>query len=379
MKIALGIHRLQPRGGLEDHAIRIAEELTRRGHDAVLHATGDVPNIGLPVSMPDPAGWASNLGRIAAFAREFQAATAGRFDRVVGFQPMPGLDVLFLADHLRGGPDLPLLKRLLPRYRTFARLEAACFGAGAKTRIMGLAQPQMRAFAKLYPESRARTVILPPTIRKTRRRPELRTAGLRNTTRSRFGVNETATAWLWLGLQPHVKGLDRAVEALASVPGAVLMVAGIAPDDRRLPRFERQAARLGVADRIRWLGYLTGDELFAAFAAADVLAHPARVDVTAAVILEAMINGLPVVATAECGFAHHIERGDAGRVVPAPFDVAVFARLLSEVCGPRNAIFSANGIAYGNSPELYGGLALACDLIEASEWPIELTVAAEDA
>ena len=31
MKIAIGIHRLFPRGGLEDHALRIAAELSRRG------------------------------------------------------------------------------------------------------------------------------------------------------------------------------------------------------------------------------------------------------------------------------------------------------------------------------------------------------------
>jgi UDP-glucose:(heptosyl)LPS alpha-1,3-glucosyltransferase len=378
MKIALGIYRLAPRGGLEDHAIRIAEELARRGHQAVLHATGEIPRLDLPVVSIGVGGAATNHGRMAAFAREFQAAAAaGRFDRVVGFQPMPGLDILFLADHLRGSPDVPFLKRLLRRHRTFVRLEAACFGPGAKTRILGLARPQMQAFAKLYPESRARTVILPPTIKEGRRHPELRTAGLRQSARARFGVGEAAKAWLWLGLQPQIKGLDRAVEALASAPDAVLMVAGIAPDDRRLLRIERQAARLGVADRMRWLGYLSGDELFSAFAAADVLAHPARVDVTAAVILEALINGLPVVATAICGFAHHIEKAGAGKIVPEPFDGAVFARSLAAVCGPQNATFSANGIAYGRSPELYSGLRLACDLIEASDWPVDLTAAAE--
>jgi len=206
----------------------------------------------------------------------------------------------------------------------------------------------------------------------------LRTLELRNSARARFSVSDAARAWLWLGLQPHIKGLDRAVEALASVPDAVLMIAGIAPADRRLIRIERQAARLGVADRIRWLGYLTGDALFAAFAAADALAHPARVDVTAAVILEALINGLPVVATAECGFASHVEAAKAGKIVPAPFDGPGFARMLAEVCGPQNATFSANGIAYGRTPELYSGLTLACDLIEADTWPVELTAAAED-
>ena len=111
---------------------------------------------------------------------------------------------------------------------------------------------------------------------------------------------------------------------------------------------------------------------------ADLLAHPARVDVTGAVILEAVINGLPVVATDCCGFAPHVVRSGAGKVIRTPFDAEGFAAALVAVGGPENTALSANGIEYGQSPELYSGLAVACDLIEAAVWPRQITMA-EDA
>ena len=144
-----------------------------------------------------------------------------------------------------------------------------------------------------------------------------------------------------------------------------------------MPATVRRADELGVSSRIRWLGYVQSEDVPAHFAAADVLAHPARVDVTGAVILEALINGLPVVATDCCGFAPHVERSGAGVLLASPFDAKDLVAALAKVCGPQNAAFSANGIAYGKSPELYSGLSVACDLIEAATWPGEITMAAD--
>jgi UDP-glucose:(heptosyl)LPS alpha-1,3-glucosyltransferase len=378
VKIAIGIHRLLPRGGLEDHALRIAAELSRRGHEIVLHATGELPNAGVAtVSLDRRPKPLTNHGAMTAFAADFIRATRGRFDRTVAFQPMPGIDVLFLADHLRDRPDVPFWKRLSPRFRAYARLEAGCFGTHSRTRVVGLARRQMQAFVLRYPESAARIAILPPTITEERRRPLLRTAELRRQLAARLALDEVSPIWLWLGLQPHIKGLDRAIEALALAPGATLLVGGVAPADRKLAAIRRRAGQLGVSDRIRWLGYLSGDDVPAHFAAADVLAHPARVDVTGAVILEALVNGLPVVATDVCGFAPHIELSRAGEVLASPFVVKDLAAALTRVCGPENAALSRNAIAYGQSTELYSGLSVACDLIEAAAWPAEITMAAD--
>lgn len=376
MKIAIGIFRLTPRGGLEDHAIRIAEELAERGHEVTMFTTGKLPDMAVAaVSLDSRRKAFTNHGRLEAFAADFRAATKDRFDRVVGFQAMAGLDVLFVADHLRNHTAASPLKRMLPRFRTFSRLEAEVFGPKSETRIMGLARPQMEAFEKRYPKSRDRMMVLPPTITEQRRMPHLRTPELRAAIRARHSIADGSPVWLWIGLQPTVKGLDRVLDALALVPSATLLIGGIARDDRKLAPLIRQAERLGVTQRIRWLGFLPREDLSAHVAAADVLAHPARVDVTGSVILEAIINGLPVVATRHCGFAPHVERAGAGRLVSQDFDVKEFAEALTIVAGPQHPAFSEAGIVYGQAPELYSGLKVACDLIEAESWPKEITMA----
>ena len=370
LTIAIGIHHLAPRGGLEDNCIRVAEELEQRGHSVTVFVAGGPGEQSFATTVLAPSPLAlTNHGRAAAFARAFRARTQGRFDRTVAFQPIPGADVLYLADTLRDRPDTGLLKRLTPRFRTFAMLERGVFGAGSAARIIGLAVPQMSAFAQGYPESRTRIAIVPPTLPESRRRPELRTPERRSAFRAEFGIPADSSMWLWLGLQPRVKGLDRVLEALARWPDVQLLVGGLASGDSKAAASLAAAKELGVAERVHWLGYVSGERLFSAMAASDLLAHPARTDVTGGVILEALINGLPVVATELCGFSTHIAASGAGRVVPDPFDQSAFEEALGIVMASDLAAMSRRGIDYGSDPSLYSGISVACDFIEAEDWP----------
>lgn len=369
MRIALGIYRLQPRGGLEDNCIRIAEELSRRGHEPTIILAGPQADLPFPIESVSPgSGAISSHGRLTAFAQAFSSTAKGRFDRTVAFQLMPDADILFIADALRDNPAAPLLKRLTPRFRAFARLERSCFGAEANMRIIGQAKPQMKAFVDRYPASRERIAVIPPAIAVARRRPELRKQ-LRAQIRTNMGLDELTPVWLWLGLQPEVKGLDRVIETLPEHPETHLLIGGLTAADRKMRRHLARAARLGVDTRIRCLGYISGERFFEILAAADALAHPARTEIAGAVIIEALANGLPVVTTDICGFAEHVERSGAGKVVHGPFDQNIFSRYLGEVCGAANTSFSENGILYGADPMLYSGIGAACDLIEAESWP----------
>jgi UDP-glucose:(heptosyl)LPS alpha-1,3-glucosyltransferase len=102
-------------------------------------------------------------------------------------------------------------------------------------------------------------------------------------------------------------------------------------------------------------------------AAADLLVHPARNDTTGTVILEAVVNGLPVIASAACGYAQHVASADAGIVVEEPFGFAAFKAALAtaEDAGHR-AHWSAAAAAYGEQPFLYEGRARAADIIVAA-------------
>jgi UDP-glucose:(heptosyl)LPS alpha-1,3-glucosyltransferase len=123
------------------------------------------------------------------------------------------------------------------------------------------------------------------------------------------------------------------------------------------------ARRLGVAERLLMLG--GRDDVPRLLLAADLLVHPARTENTGQAILEAIVAGLPVLASGVCGFAPHIERARAGRVLPEPFEQALFAAELAAMLVPTKlAAWSANGADYGRAEDLYGGLDKAATIIE---------------
>ena len=99
---------------------------------------------------------------------------------------------------------------------------------------------------------------------------------------------------------------------------------------------------------------------------ADLLVHPAYSENTGNVLLEAMVAGLPVLTTANCGYASHVERAGAGWVVPEPFDQGRLNAALREALeGDRLEEWGRHGIEYGRSQDLYSRPEAAADIIES--------------
>jgi glycosyltransferase involved in cell wall biosynthesis len=96
--------------------------------------------------------------------------------------------------------------------------------------------------------------------------------------------------------------------------GAHLVLVGDGPERSPL---EAEATRLGVADRVRFAGFLPHHRVPAALSHADVLAVPSVYEELGRVVLEAMQVGLPVVATATGGIPEVIHDGHNGLLVPA--------------------------------------------------------------
>lgn len=130
--------------------------------------------------------------------------------------------------------------------------------------------------------------------------------------------------WLAVGRLTYYKGFDVALEALARVPGT-LVVIGTGPQEADL---RRRAAELGVADRVVWTGYATADELVGAYHAATALWFPsnARSEAFGLVQVEAMASGCPVVNTAipHSGVTYVSPDNVTGLTVPVN-DPAAFA------------------------------------------------------
>lgn len=95
-------------------------------------------------------------------------------------------------------------------------------------------------------------------------------------------------------------GFDIAIRAMPKVPGTELLVAETDVTDRSHDRarnsLKRLATELGVADRVRFVGTIAGDELSMMVRSADVVACTPRQPPRATSALAAMASGVAVVA-----------------------------------------------------------------------------------
>ena len=130
------------------------------------------------------------------------------------------------------------------------------------------------------------------------------------------------------------KGLRYLLEAFAMVAGrypqARLVLAGDGPERRRL---ERLSARLGVAERVRFLGEVPHEQVPAVLQGFDVFAMPSTYEGFGVAALEAEAMEVPVVASNVHGIPDVVVDGETGLLVP-PRDRQALAsaleRLLSD-------------------------------------------------
>ena len=86
--------------------------------------------------------------------------------------------------------------------------------------------------------------------------------------------------------------------AKANLPSAFLLFAGTGP---LLPQLESEAASLGVASRVRFLGFVNQSQLPAVYTAADLLVLPSEFEPFGLVVNEAMCCARPVIASDRAG------------------------------------------------------------------------------
>ena len=243
-------------------------------------------------------------------------------------------------------------------------MERQCFGRGQTTRLMLLSRAQRDGYCDAYGTEPERITLLPPTVAAGRRQPELRHDGTREKMRASLGIAPGDWLWLAVGSAPKTKGFDRVVEALPGFPAARLLIVGVDAGNGGGAALVQQAARRRCRERMQLIGF--HENVPELMAAADVLVHPARLDTTGTVILEAIVNGLPAIASAACGYAEHISAADAGIVLSEPYHAAEFLAALAAASEAASAQhWSVNAIRYGQNPDLFRGLDVAADIIVA--------------
>jgi UDP-glucose:(heptosyl)LPS alpha-1,3-glucosyltransferase len=95
------------------------------------------------------------------------------------------------------------------------------------------------------------------------------------------------------------------------------------------------------------------------------LLHPAYNENTGTVLLEAVVSGLPVLASAACGYAKYIIEAGAGRLVGDPFEQAAMNHILCEMLSDAGARahWHSKALAFAEHADIYSNAERAADVI----------------
>ncbi len=335
MRIALVVERFQAAGGgVEQVAWQVARALARGGDEVhVVAREGAEPDPaetprGVTVHHLKVPGFWQPL-RVLAFSRRaggLLRRLEPACDVVHGFCRARHQHIYRAgggshADYMTRayGPLGATLRRLSPRHITLLCMESSIFDDSDQ--LIQCASTMVRdEIATRGGVPTDRLVVIPNGVDYERFDPRGQAADAR---RIRLQLaEEEAVVWLFAGSGGRRKGLDTALHALALCRNerARLWVAG-----RDHPaRWRRLARRLGIENRVRFLGVRS--DMPALYAAADALLLPTRYDAFANVCLEAAASARPVVTSAANGSAEVV--ADAAVVIDDPEDTAAFARAM---------------------------------------------------
>jgi glycosyltransferase involved in cell wall biosynthesis len=150
---------------------------------------------------------------------------------------------------------------------------------------------------------------------------------------------------LFVGRLTREKGADLLIDALASIRAPWRCV--IAGEGMDAPLVRRRAQALGVADRVVFAGWLTGEALAAAYRRAAVVAVPSRWPEPFGIVgIEAFAHGRPVVAFRVGGIPEWLDDGSSGYGV-TPLDARAFGARIADLLDhpDRAAAMGATGRA----------------------------------
>jgi UDP-glucose:(heptosyl)LPS alpha-1,3-glucosyltransferase len=298
-----------------------------------------------------------NFSRCRSFASQLQEIfKQENYHLIIGFNKMPGLNLYYAADVCFKARiaknNFKWLNAFLPRYRYYLKAEQDVFEKSSQTQILLLSPNQKSEFSQYYQTPTARLHLLPPGIDKSRK---LRTKdpAARSYVRVKLGVKATENLLLMVGSGFKTKGVDRSIKALAALPKILRSHTKLFIVGRDNPKkFLKLAKKLNLESQVKFLG---GQENIPDFLlAADLLLHPAYHENTGTVILEAIISGLPVLASAVCGYANYVEEAQVGEIIPEPFSQIMLNMLLEKMLrSDKKLYWQRNGIAFSEHADIY--------------------------
>ena len=205
--------------------------------------------------------------------------------------------------------ERPLLR---PAFLTMRRLAESC-----ADRVVALTPSDLEEQVGLGLAPREKYAVIPNGVDPA----PFRTLPSKGEARRALGLPVEGTYVIAVGRLSPEKGQDLFLEAIRRLPGVQGLLVGDGP---------MRKAWEAKAERVRFLGLRPDVPL--CLAAADLYLLPSRYEAQGMVVVEAMMAGLPIVATRVGGVPGLVEDGRTGVLVP-PEDPGAWAEAISVLLG----------------------------------------------
>jgi UDP-glucose:(heptosyl)LPS alpha-1,3-glucosyltransferase len=356
MQIAFCHESIMPaRGGCETYIADLARRLLADGHGVHIYAC-QWDEQRLPAGIryqPLPRRKVPRFLRPWRFSALCRKALAQgdhdvsiSFDKVWGTDvvyPQGGLHVASVDYNLRKHPGrlqrglAYLARRLDIAHWSYCLLERKQYGGSHRPLILVNSHLVRRHFQHYYGVPEEEVLVIHSAV-DPQRLDETDRPRCRLQWRTRWGLMPTDTVGLFAAMNYRLKGLEPLLAAVACLcrgphyrPAADsfrLLVAGH-PD---FGRYQRLAGRLGIADRVRFIGHC--EEMRHCYFASDFVVQPTFYDTCSLVVLEALACGLPVITTRASGASEFLHPLAEGYVLDDPHDHEHLAWCMAQLLDP---------------------------------------------
>jgi glycosyltransferase involved in cell wall biosynthesis len=339
--------------GVGDYTRSLADALVRAGHDVTVVTSAASRSVadGRPRVLPLLHEWdiGAFLRAWPHFARPrpevvvsgFPAIVQGRYSRLLYL--LPGL-----AKALLGWPrTIFIVHEFIRTGETERRRLRLAFSAA--DRIVAVTEVERDAIVTRYPPLAARTVVRhnPPTIPVAPVDPQA-------DTRTRAALTPQGRPIIaFIGLlRAATKGFEELLEAIARTNAHLVATGSLDPDNAYHRHVAAEIERLGLHERVRWLGFIGDDDAGRLLRAVDAVVLPYRSGAESGYtsLLAALVNGAAVVTTRGPQNPPWLRDGETALLVE-PQDPALLAsaieRLLSDDDLAAQVRAGARGLSFG--------------------------------
>ena len=345
-RIALVRSRYDPAGGAERFVQGAIAALRAEGVSLSIIAR-DWPGHDGSAILLDPF-FAGSLWRDRGFAAAVcREVAARRFDLVQSHERIACCDVYRAGDGVHAqwlrerarvqGPVARLATALSPHHRYLLAAERALFTAARLRAVICNSAMVRDEIAARFGTAADKLVLIRNAVDSATFHPGLR-GEMRDAVRQQLGIPRDAQVILHVGSGFERKGVRAMLESVARAAGKPWAV--VVGRDKRAAALSAFARKLGLADRVRFVGSVSDVRPY--YAAADAFVLATLYDPQPNAALEAMACGLPVVTTRKCGVAEMLDEGESGMVRDA-LDVAGIAAAIERLAGGEGVRVGKNG------------------------------------